>query len=334
MKVLGYTTDGKYKLIKKVDLVLSPSDVIFGVDEWNTLWWWLVGTCVVHLIGFIVAVVFIGINWSWSVSTVTSFADWGRKNQTIDGCADGNCFVTPNFRETPGPRLDLSVLVAVFHLLSLSWQLFVLPPYGSVREFYRDELNNGRNALRWLEYSLSAPLMTVVIAVIFGVVDTHTLVLLAVCTSGLQAFGYVQELLLDKNCGVVGWRKYLPLVVGWLFFVGYWAVVAVVYATSITSSAETPSGDMTAVITVTFVVITVLFSGFAVVLIHDARTRGTPGYEYVNIEIAYCILSVFSKFALGMFLVWASNVRETTLKLDFIVQPPCARLNGTGASDL
>lgn len=289
-----------------------------------TLFWIHVATCVMHLGGFITGIVFIVRGEDWSIPVVTSYADWRQRDTTRGGCDDENCFITPTFGEGPG-HISLTGLVTAFHALSFTWQSSVVFGVWGVRELYASELAKCRNGLRWGEYALSAPLMTVVIAAIFGVVDVYVLSGLAICTSALQAFGYAQELLLWMERDV-SFVKYFPIIAGSAFFLAYWSIVSLVFAESITRSRSSPENNMETVIVVTFVTMTVLFCGFAFVLAYDAGTRKYPNKQttrYIHFEGVYCILSVTSKWLLGAFLIWAIRIRETEIKLDFIVNPPC-----------
>jgi len=282
-----------------------------------------IATCVLHFGGVVTAIVLIAVDEDWSVPVVTSYADWRQRDPTRGGCDDRNCFITPVFGEVPG-RISLMGLVAAFHGLSFAWQFFVVCGVPGVREMYIEELKKQRNWLRWAEYGLSAPLMTIVIAIIFGVVDVYLLSVLAICTSGLQAFGYMQEIfsnitnLSDKKI------RFFPIIVGSAFFLAYWSVVGVAFTESVTSSRAKPPAGMTTAIWTTFFVMTGLFSCFAIVLAVDVVKRHERHiYDYVYIEGAYCILSATSKWALGALLIWVVWIRETQIQLDFVISPSC-----------
>ena len=283
----------------------------------------LIATCVLHLGGVVTAIVLIAVDEDWSVPVVTSYADWRQRDPTMGGCDDRNCFITPVFGEVPG-RVSLMGLVAAFHGLSFTWQFIVVCGVPGAQKMYTEELKNERNWLRWAEYALSAPLMTIVIAIIFGVVDVYLLAVLAICTSGLQAFGYMQEIfsnitnLSDKKI------RFFPIIVGSAFFLAYWSVVGVAFIESVTSSRAKPPAGMTIAIWMTFFVMTALFSCFAIVLAVDVVKRHERHiYDYVYIEGAYCILSATSKWALGALLIWVVWIRETQIQLDFVVSPSC-----------
>lgn len=312
----------KFEEVKENNSRPSLDSVLFNTS-WVTLRRIHLATCVFHLFGVALASVFLGLDEDWSIPVVTSLADWRLHNQTIDGCDEGNCFVTPAYRKRAG-RWSLQGLVIAFHFLSFAWQALVLLDGCSlgVRSLYLKELERKRNAFRWCEYALSAPLMTVVIAIVFGVLDTYLLIALAVCTSVLQAFGYLQELFsgfkgLEKNL------REVPFWVGVCFFVGYWSIVASAFVDSVGKSSAKAPFLMVLVIYLTFFFMTGLFSSFAGVLFYDMRVGG--GVRYLNVEGRYCVLSLVSKWVLGALLAWFVSIRETEIELGFVLDPPCDR---------
>jgi hypothetical protein len=91
---------------------------------------------------------------------------------------------TPVFDLPVGPAVAAFLLLAaVDHLLSA----------GPLRGTYERQLRLGRNDLRWAEYSVSASLMVVLIAVFVGVWDLAALVALAGVNAAMIGFGAVQE---------------------------------------------------------------------------------------------------------------------------------------------
>ena len=60
---------------------------------------------------------------------------------------------------------------AAFMYLSALFHFVIAAPGGF--GFYSSELRRGRNRLRWVEYSLSASLMIVLIALITGITDNR-----------------------------------------------------------------------------------------------------------------------------------------------------------------
>ena len=63
------------------------------------------------------------------------------------------------------------------------------PGWGS----YQAQLPKGRNPYRWLEYSLSASIMIVLIAMLVGINDIAALVALVGVNASMIGFGWMQE---------------------------------------------------------------------------------------------------------------------------------------------
>ncbi len=87
--------------------------------------------------------------------------------------------------------LPLGPAVAAFLLLAaLDHLLVALPP---VRGWYERNLARGIGPARWLEYSLSASLMVVLIAMLTGVSDLGTLIAVFGVNAAMILFGWLSE---------------------------------------------------------------------------------------------------------------------------------------------
>lgn len=83
-----------------------------------------------------------------------------------------------------GPAVAVFLLLAAIdHLLSA----------GPLRRSYENQLRQGRNDLRWIEYSVSASLMLTLIAVFVGIWDLAALIGLFGLNSTMIWFGALQE---------------------------------------------------------------------------------------------------------------------------------------------
>lgn len=109
---------------------------------------------------------------------------------------------TTFLRDQPGGPLDPARLeqqfslrigpaLAAFLLLSAFFHLLVASPWGYPR--YVRELQARRNRFRWVEYSLSASLMIVVIAMITGITDAAALLAIAGVNASMILFGWLME---------------------------------------------------------------------------------------------------------------------------------------------
>lgn len=303
------------------------------------LWWVNLVTCFVHLAAILTTVVM----WTdWSIPVTTSFISWKMKNETSDmGCGDGNCYVESAFATwSENPDISLLGLVISFHALSFSWQ-FVALWNGPVRRFYHMEIAKGRNTLRWCEYSLSAPLMIIVISAILGHVDVVVYFLLAVCTSLLMGLGYLQEIFMRDTV--------VPHIMGWGLFLLTWIPLTFTFAVSLERSPASPPDDVLIIIWATYLLMLILFGCFGIVqtmhVLHHHMRGGIARKDvrymtlektqeggkkkaresevfFYKIEWAYAILSATSKLALGVLLIFLIYAREDQVKLEFDITPP------------
>src|SRR4030042_4299283 len=88
--------------------------------------------------------------------------------------------------------LVLCPLVAAFFFISaLDHFLLVMP---GIYEWYVKNLRKGANYARWVEYAFSASLMIAVIAMLSGIFDLGTLILLFFLNMMMILFGWMMEL--------------------------------------------------------------------------------------------------------------------------------------------
>ncbi len=80
--------------------------------------------------------------------------------------------------------------IAAFFGLSALAHLFAAGPGWTL---YRLQITAGRNPYRWLEYSLSASIMIVLIAMLVGIDDIAALIALAGVNASMIGFGWMQE---------------------------------------------------------------------------------------------------------------------------------------------
>jgi hypothetical protein len=85
----------------------------------------------------------------------------------------------------------VALAVAAFSLLSAGFHLLIASPWGWPR--YLDELAHQQNRFRWIEYSLSASLMIVLIAGVTGITDIAALLALFGVNAAMILFGWLME---------------------------------------------------------------------------------------------------------------------------------------------
>lgn len=182
--------------------------------------------------------------------------------------------------------LPLGPAVATFMILSSVFHLLVASPWGSPR--YLRELRAGRNRFRWVEYSLSASLMVVLIAMLTGVSDVVALVALFGVNASMILFGWLMETVNPPDRD----PDWTPFWFGCVAGVVPWLAIAI-YLWSPGSSDEPP-----AFVYGIFVSLFVFFNSFAINQWLQYRKVGRWSDYYVG-ERTYMGLSLVAKSLLG-----------------------------------
>ena len=183
--------------------------------------------------------------------------------------------------------LRIDWLVAAFLLLAAIDHLTL--SVGRPRRWYEANVARGVNPARWWEYSLSASLMIVLIAMLAGVSELVALIALFGANAAMILFGLVQE---QVNAGrdEVDWR---PFAYGCLIGAVPWIAIAAQLVVSTTEGDGVP-GFVVAI----FITLFVLFNTFAVNMWLQYRGRGRWA-DPVFAERAYLILSLVAKSTLA-----------------------------------
>jgi hypothetical protein len=104
-------------------------------------------------------------------------------------------------------------IVAFFALSALAHFGVAGPGWGS----YQAQILRGRNPYRWLEYSLSASIMIVLIAMLVGINDVAALVALIGVNASMIGFGWMQERYEPPGAGLGPfWIGCLAGIVPWI----------------------------------------------------------------------------------------------------------------------
>ena len=181
-------------------------------------------------------------------------------------------------------RYRLGIGVALFSLLSSAFHLLVASPWGFRR--YRSELGAGRNRFRWIEYSLSASLMVVLIAGITGVTDVAALTALFGVNAAMILFGWLMETTSPNRPA----RDWSPFVFGCIAGAFPWVAVLVYLIGA--------GSDVPGFVYGIYVSLFLLFNCFAVNQWLQYRARGRWA-DYLHGERAYVWLSLTAKSLLA-----------------------------------
>src|SRR6476661_9795843 len=133
-------------------------------------------------------------------------------------------------------HLRLGPAVAAFLALAALDHLLVAAP--GVIGWYERMLGEERNDARWIEYSLSASLMIVLIAMITGVSDAGALLAIAGVNASMIFFGLLQERFTTPGRARVDW---LPFVYGCIAGAIPWLIIAGQIVTSVAKGFGPPA---------------------------------------------------------------------------------------------
>lgn len=189
-----------------------------------------------------------------------------------------------------GDRLEelfsyrLGWAVAAFSALSAFFHLLIVSPWGWPR--YLRELAAGRNRFRWVEYSLSASLMIVLIAGLTGISDVVALLALFGVNASMILFGWLMETTNEPGRDV----DWTPFVFGSIAGAVPWIGIGI-YLFGAGDSVPTFVYGI-------FVSLFVFFNGFAVNQWLQYRRTGR-WQDYLFGERVYVWLSLSAKSALA-----------------------------------
>jgi hypothetical protein len=182
-----------------------------------------------------------------------------------------------------GLRIDWAI--AIFLLLAFVDHVSVAT-WG--RGWYERQVAKGVNPARWWEYSVSASLMVVVIAMLAGLTDGAALIAIFGANAAMILFGLAME---QTNAGRerVDWR---PFVYGCIAGAVPWVAIGLQLGVADANS------DVPTFVLVIFFTLLVLFSSFAVNMWLQYRRRGRWA-DPLFAEKAYLWLSLVAKSALA-----------------------------------
>lgn len=180
--------------------------------------------------------------------------------------------------------LPLGPTLAAFLFMSALAHFAVASPWGYPR--YRRNLARGLNPARWIEYSFSASLMIVVIALLPGVTDISALIPLFAVNAGMILFGWMMEVH-NQRTERTDWTAFT---FGCLLGAVPWLVIGIQIAGA--------GSDVPNFVYGIFVSLFVLFNGFAVNMALQYARIG-PWRDYLFGEKVYMWLSLIAKSALA-----------------------------------
>ncbi len=192
-------------------------------------------------------------------------------------------------------NLNLAYLVAAFFIISALAHLIIAT---WKRKAYEADLKRGVNRSRWIEYSLTASLMVVAVAILSGIFDFAALVMIFALTAVMSLLGMVMELR-NQKARAVDWANYAvgttAGAVPWLV-IAYYIWNSHVYGNGVPGFVYWIFGSLL-----------LLFASFAINMYLQYKRLGHWS-TYLYGERAYILLSFIAKTALA-WQIFAGTLR-------------------------
>lgn len=184
-------------------------------------------------------------------------------------------------------ELLIGPAVAVFLLLS-ALAHFSLATFGY--KFYVRNLKMHINRARWYEYAFSSSLMIVIIAMLNGMYDLSSLILIFTLNAMMILFGYMMELH-NQTTERTDWTAFI---FGCIAGIVPWITIALY----LVGANQSPNTDVPDFVYGIVVSLFVFFNSFAVNMFLQYRKVG-PWKNYLFGERMYIVLSLVAKSLLA-----------------------------------
>ena len=193
----------------------------------------------------------------------------------------------------PGDRVTVEMLVVALMVFTAITCMFH-GLYASDRFGYNDMVKQGRNKLRWFEYSITATLMIWVVAVSCGVKTVAQRALVVVCTFLCMLCGL--------GADVSDGRAFSITLLGWACMcVAYYYIISEFFKV-----AEFAPGFVWAIV----VGLLVLYISFGIIHLVHLYVGKTDTETNCRLEMAYSIDSMVSKSLLVLLLLGGLIARK------------------------
>ena len=193
-------------------------------------------------------------------------------------------------------HLQLAPMIAMFLLISAIAH-FSVSTFGY--KWYVRNLKKGINLARWYEYAFSSSIMIVVIAMLCGIYELSSLILIFALNATMILFGLMMELH-NQTTKKTDWTAYI-----FGCFAGFvpWVVLGIYFFGALLPSP----GKVPTFLYFIFFSLAIFFNIFAVNMALQYRAKGR-WKDYLFGERVYVILSLVAKSALA-WQVFAGTLR-------------------------
>lgn len=223
-------------------------------------------------------------NNNFSLPIVTNYLKFNPQTQTLDT-------YTEKFAD-----LRIAPLIAMFLFLSAVAHFSLTVP--GIYEWYIKNLKKRINYARWIEYMFSSSIMIAIIAMLVGVYDLSSLILIVSINSVMILCGMIMEVH-NQTTSKTNWLS---------FWIGSFAgmVPWIVIALYLFGSGDENSGPPNFVYGIFFTIF-LFFNSFAINMYLQYKRVGKWD-NYVFGEAIYILLSLLAKSALA-WQVYAGTLR-------------------------
>ena len=185
-------------------------------------------------------------------------------------------------------HLRLGPFVAMFLFVSMIAHFAVSSPWGY--GWYVRNLKKGINYARWYEYAISSSIMVVVIAMLCGIYELSSLILIFALNATMNLFGLLMELH-NQTTQKTNWTSFI---FGCFAGLLVWIVLGIYFFGSVTLAG----GKFPLFVIFIFVSLAAFFNVFAINMVLQYRAKGR-WKDYLFGEKVYIILSLTAKSALA-----------------------------------
>jgi hypothetical protein len=189
----------------------------------------------------------------------------------------------------PDTIVDVRYGIAVALFLGLAALDHLLVAAPGIVSWYERNLRNTINYARWIEYSMSASIMVVLIAMLTGITNLYALIGLFGANAAMILFGLLMERTNQGRDQVDWW----PFVFGSIIGTVPWIAIGVALG-----GAQATHGGVPGFVFGIFVSLFVFFNSFAINQFLQYRKAGKWS-DYLYGEKAYILLSLGAKSALA-----------------------------------
>lgn len=195
--------------------------------------------------------------------------------------------------------IHIGILVAGTMLIPAFTHFFISLP--SVAKVYWKNIQEGLQPIRWIEYATSSALMITIIALILGISDYKTLILLSALHGAVCFFGALAEKIHSSSRGTRS-SLYALLMGSWYELLAWFVIVSHIVGSLIL--------DRDSVLTETIILfglLTLLFSIFPLHLFLNILKKGPwKDYQFTERILIMTSLCVKSAFAWAIFVLYLS----------------------------